>query len=374
MGGAEIAIREICKRMEGFNFDLITCHNDADIAENEIIDGVNVYRVGVGRRGWDKYLMPIVGFLKALELNKKNHYDLIWAVMANTAGLAALFFKLTHGRIPYLLTLQEGDPLEYYQRRTWFWLPLFKLIFKKANHIQIISRHFATWPKNYGYQGEVSVVPNGVDFNLFNQIIDERQLAIVRQNLSLTSDEKIVITTSRLVKKNGISDLIKAVGILKEENKFIKLLIIGQGEEEKSLQDLVNDLGLREDIFFLGHIKQEILPVYLKIADIFVRPSLSEGLGNSFLEAMAAGLPIVGTPVGGIPDFLIDKKTGIFCQPQNPASVAEAINLILSDDGLHLSLIEAGRNLVREKYNWDDIAKKMREIYENINSGGNISS
>jgi len=87
----------------------------------------------------------------------------------------------------------------------------------------------------------------------------------------------------------------------------------------------------------------------LALADVFVRPSLSEGLGNVFLEAMAAGLPIIGTPVGGILDFLKDGETGLFCRIKNPKSIAEKIKEILSDDRLREKLIQNGQKLAEEK-------------------------
>ena len=102
---------------------------------------------------------------------------------------------------------------------------------------------------------------------------------------------------------------------------------------------------------------------------MFVRPSLSEGLGNSFLEAMAAGVPIIGTNVGGIPDFLIDPSTGsrqaatgLFCETANPKSIAEKIELLLTDEDLRQKLIINGKKAVAEKYDWDKIAARMKVI------------
>jgi glycosyltransferase involved in cell wall biosynthesis len=89
-------------------------------------------------------------------------------------------------------------------------------------------------------------------------------------------------------------------------------------------------------------------------------------LGNVFLEAMATGLPIIGTPVGGIPDFLIDRKTGLFCQVKNPQSIAQKIKEILEDDNLRKYLASNGLKLVREKYDWDKIALKMKKIFKKL--------
>jgi glycosyltransferase involved in cell wall biosynthesis len=104
------------------------------------------------------------------------------------------------------------------------------------------------------------------------------------------------------------------------------------------------------------------MPPYLQISDIFVRPSLSEGLGNSFLEAMAAGLPVIATPVGGIPDFLKDGETGLFCEVDNPQSIAQKVEKLLKDRESRDYIVRHASEMIREKYQWSMIAKKMQEV------------
>ena len=161
------------------------------------------------------------------------------------------------------------------------------------------------------------MIPNGVDLNLFKS----RDGHI---------DSKKIITVSRLVKKNGVGDLIEAMSGIRSELPDYRLQIIGSGPLEKKLKLQVKNLNLENNVEFLGEIPNELLPKYLSTADIFVRPSLSEGLGISFLEAMAVGLPVIGTLVGGIPDFLKDGETGLFCKVGDPEDIAEKINRILN--------------------------------------------
>ena len=115
-----------------------------------------------------------------------------------------------------------------------------------------------------------------------------------------------------------------------------------------------------------GFVKPEDIPQYLAVSDVFVRPSLSEGLGNSFLEAMEAGLPVIGTKVGGIPDFLIDGETGLFCEINDPKSIAEKIKLALSDIGLREKMIAKGKRMVEERYDWNLVAGKMHGIFNEL--------
>jgi len=107
---------------------------------------------------------------------------------------------------------------------------------------------------------------------------------------------------------------------------------------------------------------------YYQIADVFVRPSLSEGLGNVFLEAMASNVPVIATPVGGIPDFLQDGETGWFCQASNPESIAEKISYILDKkNNVKIQRVVANaRQMITERYSWAMVAGKMKIIFEKI--------
>lgn len=384
VGGAEVAAREITNRLGDYEFDMLTARLSPRIARFEKIGNVNVYRLGFGF-GLDKYLFPFLAPLKALFLNKKRTYALSWSIMAAYAGFAGLFFKLTRPQVPFLLTLQEGDPLPEIERKVRFIRPMFKRIFLKADHIQTISNFLADWARKIGYKGALSVVPNGVDVKQFKvQSSRLRQgfggqtkLKTLKEKLNIKDEERVIITVSRLVKKNGVEDIIRAVGESRIKNQpssrarvegelRIKLLIIGGGELEEYLKELTKRHNLEDSVLFLGEISHNDLPYYLWISDVFVRPSLSEGLGNAFLEAMAAGVPVIGTKVGGIPDFLKDGETGLFCEVQNPKSIAEKIEALLKDENLRLRLIENGGKLVEEKYNWDNIAKEMENIFDKL--------
>ncbi|MBU4256800.1 glycosyltransferase, partial [Patescibacteria group bacterium] len=392
VGGAEVAIKEITDRIGDIYFDMITPRFDKKPASPsqggslkfEKIGNVNVYRICS-----PKLFFPFTALITAIQLHKKSKYDAIWAVMAAYAGFAASFFKLFHPKIPYLLTLQEGDPIEYIKKKVRFVYPLFKKIFTKADYIQCISNFLADWARQMGADCPIEVVPNGVDikqFSIFNfQFSNNFQFSIskIKSDLGIREDEKILITTSRLVKKNAIEDVIEALQYLPENVKF---LVLGIGPLEIDLKFKIKNLKLDGRVIFLGYVSHEDLPRYLKISDVFVRPSLSEGLGISFLEAMAAGIPVVATPVGGIPDFLVDGKTGWFCEVNNPQSVAEKINYILDEKNKEeVNRVAANaKKMVEEKYNWDNIALKMNNIFNalkifskykkelNIDNGGRL--
>ncbi|MDP1719366.1 MAG: glycosyltransferase family 4 protein, partial [bacterium] len=158
-----------------------------------------------------------------------------------------------------------------------------------------------------------------------------------------------------------------------------RLLILGDGPERQKLELLAKDAGVEGRVKFLGHVEPDQISRHLLQATIFVRVSRSEGLGNSFLEAMAAGLPVIGTNVGGIPDFLknynandakedANDANGLFARVDDPSDLAEKIAFLLEDEKLRMKLGENGRKLVSEKYSWDGIAVKMSSIFQSLNT------
>jgi len=372
-----LAIKEITDRLgDDFSFDLICARIKKELPAEETIGNVKVHRLGSGWNKIDKFLLPWRGFKLAKQLYDNKKHDLAWAIMASYGGLAALFLKEQFPAVPYVLTLQEGDtPAHIYTRAQWLG-PYYSKMFKKANFITAISRYLKDYALKNGANCPMKVVPNGVDLEKF-KIQDSPvspseagrakfKINEFKQKLGFKENEKIIITVSRLVEKNGIGDLIAAMSSIASRQLDVKLMIVGSGPLEKNLKTKVKNLKLEDKILFLGSVANDEVPKYLAVADVFVRPSLAEGLGNSFLEAMAAGVPIVGTPVGGIPDFLADGQTGLFCEVKNPASIAQKITQILDDEILRQKIIANGKKVVQEKYDWTNIAEKMRGIFNKL--------
>ena len=125
---------------------------------------------------------------------------------------------------------------------------------------------------------------------------------------------------------------------------------------------------LQDKVVFINNVPYEDLPGYYALADVFVRPSLSEGFGNVFIEAMAAGVPIIATPVGGILDFLREGETGWFCKVKNPQSIREKVQYVLDDKNKEEvnRVVANARRMVEEEYDWDKITEKMREIFTTL--------
>ena len=387
VGGAEVAIKEITDRIDSSSveFDMITLRVDTDLPEIEKVGNITIHRVGKAEKGlpleklsaFPWYLIK-VGYVwwaykKARALARGHKYDLYWSIMTNMGFPVVVLRTLAQDRTPFLLTLQDGDTEEYITKRFRIRMVgfLLKRIFKEARHVQAISNYLARFAKSMGYRGAVSVIPNGVDYAHF---ADPRWMQAgekLAEKFGKKPDETYLITTSRLVAKNGIQDILKSLSFLPDK---VKLLVLGEGPLGEELWNKAKEFSVAKRVRFLGYVSHKDLPPYLYVSDVFVRPSLSEGMGNSFIEAMAAGVPVIGTPVGGIPDFLIDPSTtlgkvtptGLMCKPSDPKSIAENVDRYIHDNTLRLRIVANARAMVKEKYDWSMVANDMKKLFERL--------
>ncbi len=362
VGGAEVAVKELTDRMPDGEFHMITINHDGRQLAEERVGNVLVYRVGSGRLA--RYAFPFLGAWKGLSLHRQKNFDATWSIMASYSGFAALFFKYLRPRVPFILTLQEGDPISHMLKHVWYIYPLFRQIFKKADSIQAISKYLADFGKRMGGRGTIEVIPNGVDVSLFSRRFSPDDLEEFKNKLGKNLGDVFLITTSRLVKKNGLADVILALKFLPPNFKF---LILGIGELEHDLRKIAEKKKVSDRVRFLGQVSHTEIPKYLAASDIFIRPSLSEGMGNSFIEAMASGVPVVATAVGGIPDFIENGKTGFFCEVGDPKNIAEVVTTVAEDGMLRADVTARAKEVAATGYDWDFIAKSMRErVFEPV--------
>jgi glycosyltransferase involved in cell wall biosynthesis len=345
VGGAELAVKDITDRIEPaeIEFDMVTLRFSRAHPKFERVGNINVYRIGGGLG----YLSKILFVLQAATFARKRKYDMYWSMMTYMLFPVSLL-RLIGTPTPYVLTLQDGDPFTHVFNRLRISLfkPLLTYGFRHAYKVQAISSFLADWARQMGYQRNVEVIPNGVDIAKFEN-----------PGVKAKSDQVTLVTASRLVEKNGIADVIEAMKFLPENVKFA---ILGGGPLEKMLKTRARELKVDNRVEFKGEVSHQELPKQLHEGDIFIRPSLSEGMGTAFVEAMAAGLPVIGTPVGGIPDFLKDGETGLMVESKSPRLIAFQVQKLLSDRVLRDKIVINAKRMVAEKYDWNLIAEEMK--------------
>lgn len=361
VGGAEIAIKEITDRMPAqFDFHMITLRFSKEHPRYEHIGNINVHRVGFGPSYISKIFFVPLAVYMALFLHRRHPFVGMWAMMSYMLFPIVLLRACTI-RLPYILTLQEGDSFERMFGRIHIFplKPFLQWGFRHASVIQAISTYLGAWARVMGYRGVVEIIPNGVAIRKFAHPTRLDSVPIKKEK------EKFLITTSRLVPKNAVDIIIKSLSLLPDT---ISLLILGDGPERQKLEQLAKEKRVSDRVRFLGFIPYDDLPAYLQSADIFIRPSRSEGMGNSFIEAMAAGIPVIATQVGGIADFLFDRSrnpshppTGFAVDVDSPEQIAQAVRKILEDTEETRAVVKNAQQLVAQKYEWDIIARDMNE-------------
>ncbi len=382
IGGAEVAIKEITDRIPSIEFHVLTLRFDSMLPEEERIGNVTVHRIGLVSKNpsiadlgkwplkFNKYWYQIAAASAAERLHRRHSFDGIWAMMAHSCGIPAGIFKKRRPEVKYLLTLQEGDPPEAIENLMRPVKGLFKEGFTRADALQPISQFLLAWGRRMGFSGDAEVIPNAVDTKRFTHAYAPEEIARMKEELGKKDGDVYLVTTSRLVHKNAVDDVIRALPLLPANVSF---LIYGIGPDEGKLRALVAELGVAERARFMGQISHEAMPLMLSACDIFIRPSRSEGMGNSFVEAMAAGLPVIATQEGGIADFLFDEKrnpdkpaTGWAVDKDSSEQIAEAAKDILAHPDKVAEVTRTARELATTTYDWDLVAGNMRGLFERL--------
>jgi len=369
VGGIERVVYEQCKRLRQKQFEpmVVTHRNYTD--KNYVFDGIRVQcydSVNIGFRLGIPYAIPQITSLKTF-LESVKSSDLIH-VHGHPYLSSFLAAKIAKKYSKPLVLTQHNTFIEY-GSSLWDhveWLndyAIGKQVLKEADKIVVVSNATGNYVLSLGADPEkICVLHNGVDVNRFrplNGVKDE-----MRKNLGISKDSSVVLTVRRLVYKNGIDTLIESAKKAIKKNPRLFFLVIGKGPDFEKVKEKIKQLGMQENFRLTGFISDEGLPFYYNIADFFVLPSKSgEGLPLVALEAMACGVPVIATNVGGISE-VIKEDYGKLVPPNSPDSLAKAI---LEFSHRELSTLQKDlRVMIEQKYSWDKNVEKLVEIYEEL--------
>ncbi|MCK4579701.1 MAG: glycosyltransferase family 4 protein, partial [Dehalococcoidia bacterium] len=205
---------------------------------------------------------------------------------------------------------------------------------------------------------DIIVVPNGIDLEQFENLSRKR----ARSELQIEEQEKVILFVGKLLPVKGVQYLIQAMDIIRRREADARLLLVGDGDQRDCLRSLVKQLNLGKHVTFVGWVSNEKVPKYMAASDVFVLPSLSEGFALVILEAMASGLPIVATRVGGLPDIVKERRNGFLVEPRSPMEIAEKILLLSADGELRRRFSRNNKRKVKA-YSWPAVVTRIEEIY-----------
>lgn len=200
------------------------------------------------------------------------------------------------------------------------------------------------------------VIYNGVNFS---ESMNNRNA--IRRTLDLSSRFTGIIV-ARIDNHKGHKDLIDAIAVLDYRSINLTILIVGDGDQRKTMEDYARQKGLSDEVIrFLGY--RTDIPDLLSACDFFVLPSLSEGMPVSILEAMASGLPVIATKVGGIPELITDRHLGILIPPHSPVHIASAVLTIYNNMDLRLTMSKEGKHHAITDFSFEHMINEYDDLY-----------
>ncbi len=339
-----------------YRVSVLTSDIGGRLQAKEKMEGMSVIRAPSHKKEWDHHTVPeLVSFLRSARAGldrvvgecEPDH------VMAHFTLPAGALARTIHGRwgIPYSVVLHGSDVPGYQPGRFGalygITRPWIRSIWRKSSRVVAVSEALKelaleSWP-----DGDIAVVHNGVDTSRFQSLDAGRD--------SRSDEWKRMVVVAQLIERKGIQHLLTGLGEMGETGlKGWCLDVYGTGPYQSELMSMAEKLGISSHVSFKGLAGYDQIPDILRGAELYVLPSLQEGLPLSLLEAMAAGCPIVATGVGGIPNVIDDGNHGLLVQPADPQALREAILRMMSDPEGRGRMGEAARKRV-ELLDWSRV-------------------
>lgn len=382
VGGAWGLTYQVNKRLVagGQQVHLITCKPLESLPDDEEIDGVFFHRISVKdsksvislwravRRKVNHILKsgkidlvhihnPLVGFLAILhpqlwKVAKVCHFHSSWydEEKINQIGTET-------SKIPWRLQIQlQGIRLMEW---TGYAVSRSILFLSEYSKNRFLKYYPFTPPK-------LCVIPGGVDIEEFKPPNSAEEVNSLREELKLSAEIPLLLTVRRLEQRMGLENLIRAAGILQRKSPDLKFQMVftGKGSLKDRLEQLILEQGVSHCVKLVGLVPREMLPLYFRCSDLFVLPTLAiEGFGLVTAEAMASGLPVMGTPVGATVEILKQVDERLLFQNTSPEALAEGIETFLRTPETFREMRSKCRDVAQAQYSWGTVVKKIQQEF-----------
>lgn len=231
---------------------------------------------------------------------------------------------------------------------------------RDARFVVTISEYNANFLSAISPTTDLHRIYNGLDLNQF------------MPNGTQPTEKPLVLAVGRLVEKKGFDDLICAAALLKNQGLDFEVQIIGTGDQKSKLRNLIDELGVGDVVSMPGPMPREELIKLYPTASVFAAPCIigddgnRDGLPTVLIEAMAMGVPVVSTPVTGIPELVRHEETGYIVPESSPEELAESIRKLIDDRESARLMAGAGRQLVEDQFNLRTNVRELRELFEEV--------
>ena len=336
-----------------------------DLPRCENIEGIEVYRVyGCRKSALDNNVCITAasflwwGNLLAKQLIQKQCFDLIHAYFTIPAGLLGDHLK-RQTKLPLIVSPHGSDVPHHNPEK--FNLPIRLLapvigqVWRRADRVVAVSDGLRQTALRTAPNIDIEVIHNGIDAHHFSP-----------PDIPLQNKIPQMLSVGRLVKLKGLHHLLEALMLVQKKGRAFHLQIAGEGPEKARLERLSTQYGLSDSITFLGQVPYKNLPKYYQQSDLFVLPSLAESFGQVFAEAMACGLPVIGSTTGGIPEVVGPHQREWLITPGDVPSLAQKLLDLLRLPEQRQKLGKMNVDYVRNHFTWSHRAHAYLDLYKTL--------
>ncbi len=357
LGGGQIAVLALAKNLDREIYDVSVCTGERGALVDELRkDKINYFPATFNMAKAGKSIRAISSILRDQRID----------ILHTHGGIAGLFGRLAgrKSKTPVIVHTLHGIHYLHYRN------PLLKLLgiilerylsgFTSALILVSDADHKKAERFSLAPSEKMVVIKNGVDFSDYQKINVSTKLSKIRE-LNLESSKPIVGTVARLHRQKGLIYLLKAVKKIAQSYPEVKMLIIGDGPLREKLKRKTQRLGIEKWVSFLGERKD--IPALLSLFDVFVLPSLWEGLPFALIEAAALEKAVAVTKVDGIKEIVRDRETGILFPPKNPESLAQAVISLLQDREASSYMAEKLKKEIYPQYTLSRMVEETQNLY-----------
>ncbi len=362
-GGAGNACYNLAKEIVNKGHDVLVVTSKFNSqSKASTIDGINIIRIPVIRKKLESVsIFELLTFtLSSIwhipSIAKKFKPDKNIAIFGIPCGITALLLKKLY-KIPYIVSLRGADVPGFIERQVRFYhfisKKLIKLIWKEASNVTCNSNGLKKLACNTLKNIDIRVIPNGVDSNFFS--------SNGNHNKKIT-----ILYVGRLSKQKGLNNLIEPIKALKQKSNIpFQLNIVGDGPEKKQLIQKFKQNKLDDIVKFSGWINKAELIKQYQSASIFLFPSLSEGMPNAILEAMASGLPIIATKVAGNEELVRNNENGYLVPINNSKILTDKLIDLIECPNKMREMGKRSRHIAKTEYTWEYMANEYIKLSKN---------
>ncbi|GAB4536383.1 MAG: glycosyltransferase family 4 protein [Thermodesulfovibrionia bacterium] len=353
LGGQERRILSEAKGLIDRGHDVtIVCRKGSRIRDEAIKQGIETETIPM-RWSWD-----IEGILRLYLFIKKRRFHVVNTHSGIDSWIGGISARLAG--VPLLIrTRHLNIPLKRNILNFIHYLPDVYITCGEEMRMNLI--------KNCGFpEDKVVSIPTGVDNGFFEVNRDKDG----QRRYGIPDDSPVITNIGILRRVKGHEVTLMAVKGVIEEIPHARFLIVGDGPRRKALEGLVDELGIRKFVIFTGYVDD--VREILSISDVVVLSSWSEGLPQGILQAMASGVPVVATRVGGVPEVIIHKETGVLVEPGDREALAKGIIRILKDPMLRDHTVRKARELVRSKYTLNHMLDRIETLYREMTKSPHV--